>query len=400
MSATRRLPVLLIALVVLAALAGGAWWLKRPRPIEVALHTVATGTVEERVTNTRAGEVKACRRARLAPQSGGQIVHLRVKEGDRVRAGQVLMELWSGDVRAERDQANAQIDAARARNREACLLADNAAREAQRAASLVAKGFLSQEAADRAGAEARAREATCAATRADVAQGEARVRVLGAHLSRTKLLAPFSGVIAEVTGEVGEFVTPSPPGIPTPPAVDLIDDACLYVTAPVDEVDAPRVRVGQEARILLDAYPGKRFPGHVRRIAPYVLALEKQARTVEVEVGFDAPEVDASGHARVLVGLSADVEIVSVRVENATRVPSTALMDGAAPAEDGADQRGGARVLAFDAASGTLVERSVTTGIANWEITQIVSGLKQGERILADFSREDVKAGTRIVPAP
>jgi hypothetical protein len=47
-----------------------------------------------------------------------------------------------------------------------------------------------------------------------------------------------------VTGEVGEFTTPSPPGIPTPPAVDLIDDSCLYVSAPMDEVDAPRLKTG------------------------------------------------------------------------------------------------------------------------------------------------------------
>jgi HlyD family secretion protein len=388
MSAARRLPVLLLVLAVLAALAGGAWWFSRPKPIEVALYTVALGTVEERVTNTRAGEVKACRRARLAPHSGGQIVMLAVKEGDRVRAGQVLMELWSGDVRAELDQAQAQIEAARARSSEACLLADNAAREAERAASLVAKGFLSQEAADRASAEARARSATCAASRADVAQGEARVRVLGAHLSRTKLLAPFAGVVAEVTGELGEFVTPSPPGIPTPPAVDLIDDACLYVTAPVDEVDAPRMRVNQPARILLDAYPGKTFPGHVRRIAPYVLALEKQARTVEVEVAFGDP-----GQARVLVGLSADVEVLVARHDGVIVAPTGALMEGAG-------KSGEARVLAFDAKSGTLIERAVTTGASNWEVTRIVSGLVVGERILADFSREDVKAGTHVTPAP
>ena len=61
------------------------------------------------------------------------------------------------------------------------------------------------------------------------------------------LTAPFDGVVAEVNAELGEYVTPSPPGIPTPPAVDLIDDRCLYVTAPIDEVDAPEIRTGMPA---------------------------------------------------------------------------------------------------------------------------------------------------------
>ena len=68
-----------------------------------------------------------------------------------------------------------------------------------------------------------------------------------AELSTTYLRAPFAGIVAEVTGEIGEFTTPSPPGIPTPPAVDLIDDTCLYVTAPMDEIDAPKKRTADRA---------------------------------------------------------------------------------------------------------------------------------------------------------
>ena len=123
---------------------------------------------------------------------------------------------------------------------------------------------------------------------------------------RTVLRAPFAGVVARITGEVGEFTTPSPPGIPTPPAVDLIDDSCLYVTAPIDEVDVARVRVGQRASITIDAIPGRRFPGRVRRVAPYVVDFEKQARTVDVEMEFLNPE-DVKA---LLVGYSADAEII------------------------------------------------------------------------------------------
>ncbi|MBW2119469.1 MAG: efflux RND transporter periplasmic adaptor subunit [Deltaproteobacteria bacterium] len=103
---------------------------------------------------------------------------------------------------------------------------------------------------------------------------------------RKRLLAPFDGLIAEITGELFEYVTPSPVGVPTPPAVDIVDNACFYVTAPIDKVDAGDIRVGMTARITMDAFADRSFKGKVRRIADYVLDLEKQARTVDVEVVF------------------------------------------------------------------------------------------------------------------
>ena len=87
-----------------------------------------------------------------------------------------------------------------------------------------------------------------------------------ALLDQATLRAPFAGIVAQINGEVGEFVTPSPPGIPTPPAVDLIDDSCLYVEAPIDEVDAARVKSGMPVRISLDAFRGQSFAGTVTRI--------------------------------------------------------------------------------------------------------------------------------------
>jgi HlyD family secretion protein len=181
--------------------------------------------------------------------------------------------------------------------------------------------------------------------------------------------------VAEVNGELGEFLTPSPPGIPTLPAVDLIDDSCLYVSAPIDEVDAARLDLGMPARITLDAYRGEHFDGKLRRIAPYVLALEKQARTVEVEVQFDNPV--AARH--LLVGYSADVEIVTDAREGALRIPTTALMPGN-------------RVLVLGA-DGALEERRVETGLSNWEFTEVGSGLKPGERVVTSLERSGVKAG-------
>jgi HlyD family secretion protein len=196
------------------------------------------------------------------------------------------------------------------------------------------------------------------------------------------LRAPFGGIVADISGELGEYATPSPPGIPTLPAIDLIDDSCMFVSAPIDEVDASVVKVGQNSRITLDAIKGKQFPGKVKRIAPYVIDLEKQARTVEVEVAFS----ELPKEENLLVGYSADIEIVHKVRENVLRIPTQHLMEGK-------------RVLLYKA-DGVLEERTVTTGLANWQYTEIVSGLQEGDQIVATLDRAGVKSGARVKSDP
>lgn len=370
-----------MAAVVLAgaALAYAGWHFSRPSPPEVELASIARGAVEATVVNTRAGTIKACRRARLAPAAGGQIVRLRVKEGDRVQAGQPLLELWNRDLAAQRELAGRQLATSEERRREACILAANAGRDAERSEQLAAQGFVSPQRGETARAEARARQANCDALAFDVKRAQAQIRVTQAGLERTTLTAPFAGIVARVTGEVGEYATPSPPGIPTPPAVDLIDDRCLFVSAPMDEVDAPKLKPGQPARITLDALPGQTFSGKIRRIAPYVTEVEKQARTVDVEVDFDTPPKQL-----LLVGYSADIEVVTERRDNALRVPTQAIR-----------QDGSVLVLGRN---DTLEARTLKTGLANWAYTEIIGGLDAGDRVLLSFDNEKVKAGVKVKP--
>ncbi len=375
-----RFPVLFVsALVVLALLAAAVWYLTRPKPLAVAVALADTGRVETTIANTRAGSVMACRRAKLAPPAGGRIEQLKVKEGDRVRPGQVLLTLWNDDLTARARLSREQLQTARARVREVCELAKASARDAGRARDLRARNFISQEAAERAAADAAAKQASCDSTGTQVAEAEARIQASRADTDRTVLQAPFAGIVAEVNGEVGEYLTPSPPGIPTLPAVDLIDDSCLYVSAPIDEVDGAQLKVGMTGRVTLDAYRGQHFAGRVRRIAPYVLAVEKQARTVEVEVEFDQP-----GDAKhLLVGYSADIEIVVTGRDNVVRIPTPALMPGN-------------RVLVLGS-GGMLEERKDETGLANWEYTEVKAGLVKGDRVVTSLEREGVKAGVRAV---
>jgi HlyD family secretion protein len=378
-SAARRwLPRLLIVLLLLALGWAALRWLGRTQPVAVLAATVGRGTVEATVANTRAGTVDACQRTRLSTINGGRIERLAVREGDRVRKGQLLMQLWNEDQQAEQAFARAQLETAGKRVAEACAMADLARRDLARQDELFRQGFVSAGRIDTLRAEADARAATCATVKADVAQAQARVAVVGTARQRSVLVAPFGGTVAKIVGEVGEYSTPSPPGVATPPAIDLIDDSCLFVKAPMDEVDAPRIHAGQPVRIALDALPGQSFPGKVRRVAPYVTAVEKQARTVEIEVDFD----DLKAAGRLLVGYSADVEVILDVHQDVLRVPTSALL------QDG-------KVLVIE--GGRLAERTLKTGLKNWEHTEVVDGLSGGERVVTSLDRAGVKAGAAVV---
>ncbi len=373
----RVLPALLLAAIAV----GGFFWATRAKPVTVVLKAVDRGNVESTVVNTRAGTVEACQRTRLSTIMGGRIEYLGVKEGDKVRKGQLLLKLWNDDQKAQQTLAEAQRAMAAQRVKEVCTTAAGATREAARQTSLKNKGFVSEAREDAAKSEADARAAACETARADVAQAAARVAVTRVEQGRMVLYAPFDGTVAKIVGELGEYSTPSPPGVPTPPAIDLIDESCLYIKAPMDEVDAPKIRVGLPVRVSLDALPKQPLAGKVRRVAPYVSAVEKQARTVDVEVDFERP----SG-VSMLVGYSADVEIVLAGRPNVLRVPTAALIEGS-------------RVMVLGAESGKLEERKVKAGMANWEYTEIVEGLAEGERIVISLEREGVKVGARATAA-
>ncbi len=370
---------LLVAAIAIAGIAAAIGYTMRAEPLRVVVVAVERGDVAATVANTRAGTVNACRRAGLSPALGGQMASLPVSKGDRVTAGQVLLELWNEDLRAEKVLAERDAIASAARAKESCVIADVADREAKRLVSLRERGISSEEETDRAVGDAQAKQAACEATRDLVRVSDARIDVATAALQRTILKAPFDGVIAEINGELGEFVTPSPVGVPTPPTVDLIDSSCLYISAPIDEVDATAVRTGMPARITLDAFPDQRFPGHVRRVAPYVLELEKQARTVEVEAEIDNPE-----EYDLMPGYSADVEVILDTRTDVLRIPALAIIDGE-------------RVLLLNEQEGVIEERMIEKGVSNWEYSEIVSGLDGSELVILSVDREGVEAGATAV---
>ncbi|MFM5402311.1 efflux RND transporter periplasmic adaptor subunit [Aeromonas veronii] len=345
------------------AVAAVAWWW-RPQPTPIRLAEVGRGDVLVTVVNTRAGTIKSCQRAGLSLPGGGVVEQIAVKAGERVARGDLLLTLWSDDIHADLARARALQALGKTQREERCSEAAYYEREANRLATLLAKNLTSRTLAEQAQNLADTRRYVCQASRQQERVDEAQVAQVEARLSERRLLAPFAGVVAEVNSKLGEYMTPSPPGVAMPPVIDLIDDRCLYVSAPIDEVDAARLKVGQSARVLLDAMPGRDFAATVTRIAPYVKELEKQARTVEVEAALTALPTDVP----LLIGYSADLEVEVTRATNVLRVAASSRAD------DGS-------VLRLE--GDTLVRVMPRWGVENWNWIEVAEGLAAGDRLAA-----------------
>jgi HlyD family secretion protein len=371
---------LLIALIVAIGFFTGFKYLTRPKPIAVAVQEAEIGTVEASVANTRAGSVKARRRARLAPAIGGQIAILNVRKGDTVKQGQVLLTLWNKDIQAELKLAQEQVAVSEATARENCFLADYAGRQARRLTELKRHSSTSESSYEDAVATAEAKKAACQAAEAQKLVSQAKVDSASAMVERTFLTAPFPGIVAEVNGEVGEYITPSPPGIPTLPAIDLINMDELYVAAPIDEIDAAQIRPGMEARITLDAFPKRIFKGRTRSISPYVLEQAKQARTVEIEADF----VETVERGSFLAGYSADMEIILDSRQQVIKIPTESVLEGG-------------YVYVLHSEDNHIERRKITTGLGNWRFTQVVSGLVKTEKVVTTIDRDGLADGVKVV---
>ena len=374
-----RISYIVIPLLIGAGIYGWYWKQTHPDIIPVSVITVEQGNVEATVANTRAGTIKACRRAKLSPSSGGQISELPYKEGDFVKKDAMLLKIWSLDLQAEVEHIKKNIIASIDTAEATCLQSDMAQRTANRELRLLRSKSISQEEYDLKYTEYLVAKASCKAAKANVDSVKASLLVAQEQLKRTVLYAPFDGVIAKINGELNEYVTPSPVGVQTPPVIDLIEPGCFLVSVPVDEVDAPKIKTGMPARISLDAWRGQTFKANVTRIGSYVTDSEKQARTVDIELSFQ----DKSKLKDLLVGYSADADIILQTNKDVLRIPSETLIDDS-------------HVLLFNQNSSLLEKIKVKKGLSNWSFTEILEGLKKGDQLVTSVGTAGVKDGALV----
>jgi HlyD family secretion protein len=373
----RGLPVLALAAVA-AALRLVVF---RDDPVPVTVFRAERGRVEDTVSNSRAGTVASRRRAALSAEIGGRVQEILVREGDAVRRDQVLIRLYDADYRAQVELRMRSLEASRAAAREACLREEQADRDLTRYERLSRDAIVSEEIVEQVRIRRDTGAAACESATAAVGQAEAALSLARVELGKSVLRAPFDGVLAQLSCEVGEWITPSPPGLPMPAVLDIIDPEAIYVSAPLDEVDVAKVRQDMPVRVTLDAYAERSFPGRITRVAPFVLDVQEQNRTFEVEV-----ELDDRAFARTLLpGTSADVEVILEARDGVLRIPSYALMEGS-------------RVLVLR--DGLLVAIAVRAGLKNWEFTEITAGLEPGEAVVVSLDRVEVQAGAAARIAP
>jgi macrolide-specific efflux system membrane fusion protein len=351
----------------------------------------ATGTIKAMV----GAEVK------VGSRIPGRVERLAVQVGDRVRAGQAIARLEQDDLQASVEKARADLTAAEARlltvrngaRRQEIQTAEAALRQAEanrllaqvnleRYRVLYQDGGIALQMVDTA---ARDHDVAAAQVRgareqldlvrekytaedlqyaeAQVLQAKAALKIAEANLGYATITAPMSGVVASVSTQQGETVTSGSAAAQAPTFVTIIDLNRLQVDAYVDETDIGKVEVGQAATFLVDAFPEKEFAGTVRAIYPKAL-IQQNVVTYDVVIAIDNRE----GFLRP--DMTANVTITVAKREKVLAVPNAAVR-----------REDGERVALLQDGE-RFARRPIKTGWKDKQFTEVLSGLKEGERVV------------------
>jgi RND family efflux transporter MFP subunit len=374
----------LAGLLLVAALAGGAWW-RFGRAVPVTVVRVAEGAVAVRIVGP--GSVQARVPVTLASRLTATVTAVHADVGDPVAAGRVLATLDDRDLRARRDTVAAQratqarnVDAAEAALRKARAERALAGSRARRDVELQAQGFVSaagldstRAALDAAVAAEQSAEATLAARRAEFAASAHELAAADVSASHARLLAPFDALVVQRLVEPGSTV------VPGTPLLKLVDPASVWVAMRVDEAQLAALQPGQPARIRLRS--GSEHAGRVARIARQS---DAATREIEVHVAFEAVPagfaIDQEAEVTVLAG-----------ERRGLRVPVSALLRDR-------DGRPGVLVLEGGRARFTAVTPGATDGEqlligggpgAGAQVVAPAGGVRDGMRVRAVTDRSE-----------
>lgn len=375
--------------------------------IPVDVFEARKAPIEEIVTAVSAGTVKSRREATISAEVSGRVVEVRVEEGDPVREGEILARLSDPELsnqvdasRAETAQAEALLAQAVARREEAERKhrsdVDRAEsnlrkeeRDHERALELFRGGFLSRAEKEQADAllvnaredarlaaigevSLRAVDREIASLRARLAAARAGLAALSERKAKLSIAAPFAGIVTGKSVEVGEAKQPGGP------LFAVADPRDIYIEAPIDESESAKVREGQTVRLYPDAYLGETFSGVVAEVRPTIEASKEVSRANTIEVDPESPP------RQLRLGMSVDVEVLTGRKEEALQVPSSAVME-----------REG-RKFVYVVRDGKIARSDVTTGIANWDRTEILTGISPGNPVVTSLEIGDLVPGSRV----
>ncbi len=385
-------PVVVVAVAWRLVAGGGA------AALDVDVQSVARRDAFRSVV-TASGEVIATRYADIGTSVMGRVMELRVAEGDEVSAGDVVARIDAAQARSAADAAAAAVEVLQAEadsaeeqlrtaesQRDVAAARDRAAqREAERAATLFGRGFISESERDTAIAAAEAAAGELAAAQAGVARADgsaqaARQRIAQSRaqldgtldtLQKTEIVSPIDGRVTRLNVREGEMVVIGIQNQPGTTLMTISDLADIDAEVKVAEADVLRIRDGQQASVVLEALPGRRFSGKVIEIGASALPISgagAAAREFRVVVRLDRPQ------ALLRPGLTCDVEIITEERRDVLTVPLQSVVLRAD--DSGGEQRG-----VFVAEGDTVRFATVETGIIGG-IEIEVGGIDEGAEVV------------------
>jgi RND family efflux transporter MFP subunit len=339
-------------------------------------HRIDVAAVKVGVTDLESslqisGNLAPQTRVEIRAKLPGTLSRINVDIGDRVRAGQVLATIDRREIDAQVDAATASVSVAVAGVEAAEAALANATLEQERAQNLFERGAIPKQRLDAADTARRSTAAQRDLAQANLAQAQAALRRASEVQRDATLTSPVNGVVVERHFDAGSLVGPG-----DEPVVVIADLRIMKLEAGVSELEAGRLRVGMPARVTAQALPGKTFEGAVAAIAPEVDARNRHFR---IEVRMANPD------SALLSGMYGEASIPLQQASQVLAVPRNAVTT-----------RDGARVaLRID--NETIQAVPVTEGLSDGVVTEIASGLQQGDTIVSD-ARQDLAPGTRVNP--
>ncbi|MEN6319932.1 MAG: efflux RND transporter periplasmic adaptor subunit [Syntrophaceae bacterium] len=326
------------------------------------------------------GYVVAQRKAAVASKITGRLVSLSVFEGSRVKKGQVIARLENEDAEAAREQAVANLTAARANVEQSKADFNDATVTFERNKRLITNGSISRVEFDNS--EIRLKKAKAAVDGAEAAIKANTAALKGATAAEDYALirAPFDAVVLTKNADIGDIVTPLGAAANAKAAVVTIADmSSLEVEADVSESNLSLIQPEQPCQIQLDALPESRFSGYVKTIVP---TADRTKASIMVKIGFKEND------PRILPEMSAKVAFLSRPVKKEEMKPRTAVNRSAIITRNNKN-------VAFLVKDDEVVETAVVTGEQFNDMIEIVNGLKSGDRVVIK-PLEKMKNGTKI----
>jgi HlyD family secretion protein len=303
-----------IALLVLI----GAVMSKRKgeKPVLVTTDKAFVTNITELVTAT--GKIQPEVEIKIAPEVSGEIIEIPVKEGQVVQKGQLLLRIKPDSYRAQVESQMAALNGARAasvRNRAELEKAETDYRRIQK---LAEGGLTSASDLNAAKTSYEAAQAALNSAKFQIEQSEGALRQINEALSKTVIYAPQTGTISSLTSRVGERVVGTSQFAGTE-VMRIADLDNMEARVNVNENDVVAVKVGDQARISVDAYPDREIRGIVREIAS--TALTRNAGTQEEVTNFEVKISIPDRSVRLRPGMSTTADIETATVKNAIAVP-------------------------------------------------------------------------------